>query len=1473
MPEAKNTFLKAKMNQDLDDRLLPNGEYRSAQNILVGKSEEDSVGTLENIKGNVIIPSTDLYGEYDPTPMVIGYYMDTTNDRIYTFVTNHYGSGPAAEDAHCSIRYLNVADGSYNILVQGSFLNFSTQNNIVGVNLLENLLFWTDNRNQPRKINVDTARQNPNHYYKENHISVAKYNPYESISLIEEEVEEITNTPVSPGNTFEVAENSNIVVGMTVLSESISPTDYVTVTSVSTVSPVTTVTVSDNVTIAQGDKIFFLKSTMSDQSQVSTWPGDPDYLENKFVRFAYRFKFEDNEYSIFSPFTQIAFIPKQNGYFLNGQEDKAVKSTILEWFENGINNIDLIIPLPDTGSKVADSYKIKEINVLYKESDQLAVKVIDTIAVSELANTEDNFYIYSYQSRKPIKTIAQDQTTRVYDKVPVKALAQEVVGNRVIYGNFQTKHTPPSSIEYVVNVQRKLASENYPSFIEYPNHTIKQNRNYQVGFVLSDKFGRQSDVILSPVSASTRDIAGQFYFGSTIYAEYIQDDPEGSKIVDPSYMPDGVIDWFGNSLVMAVNSPISSTAGVDGAPGLYAEENSRFDLVPQEINGVPTNVEASFSYNGTLDEWEYTFEVYETTCDASFSSNTDIPQEGDYLRAAHIDYTKVESIIDNGATTYGHSYTVRTKEKLNDLYLSSEDSVCTNISPASYIADTKFTYNINAVGWYSYKIVVKQVEQEYYNVYLPSAVSGGGLIPNSTDTDEAVSYIALINDNINKVPRDLAEVGPDQKQYRSSVKLYPRVQPNGSAATTFGNEQVYPLRSSDVSTSVGNTDDLLNTIATGDDVIFQYDSNPIVARVATENKFGINQSDFGTTKPVDRFQLAVYETDPTISNIDIYWETASAGLISDLNWDINTGFDGPVGFEDIDFVFEEQDPINTVLTQEFYPLNNQGQQMVNTSFDSWVVTNGQGVSVANEFAINQVTSGPNTGAYYITNVSEFTYIYDSFEDDVYTFEITIRQDGTEWETATLSFQGSLTNNTPNYDLPSPPYYYFNDTFTAGQLIHNFNTNNIQNGSIANVTSGLKWEIVSGNSAGYFAWDNDTSATYSTTGRLTLTTAGLNAPIGSYPLDIKLTDATSSGSEDPDSLSVTKTPIIVKGWPRSSAGEGQGDYQDGFVDVGENIEWVFAYYASDSTLNASDMPSVSFGYYSFASSQPSPPSVPYTPKTDFDNVPEKIGNTLTEGELVFEIDQMVGHDPMAILGPTPVTADFQIDVYHRATPTDSWAIISDVNNNSGLKKFTFTNTWDPVLQDNRRYDSLTSLGYGSTGEYAFIVRVSGSRASGGSEDPFYWTMNPYLGDLHYYGYGQVQNVYEYDLYTINGNGSTSTTFVRDSSLPAGPVHTVYSEVPFGEYIRVFYTDSSLINVYNTTSTPAIGTADRYYPFKLAGSDSRELYASTFSTVTENLWTQAKLGSDGSKDETGATSARSTPTGFSWNSGYGPYGYYF
>ena len=64
MPKIQNSFLKGKMNKDLDERLVPKGEYREAQNILITQSESSDVGAIENIQGNILaVPMPSITGD------------------------------------------------------------------------------------------------------------------------------------------------------------------------------------------------------------------------------------------------------------------------------------------------------------------------------------------------------------------------------------------------------------------------------------------------------------------------------------------------------------------------------------------------------------------------------------------------------------------------------------------------------------------------------------------------------------------------------------------------------------------------------------------------------------------------------------------------------------------------------------------------------------------------------------------------------------------------------------------------------------------------------------------------------------------------------------------------------------------------------------------------------------------------------------------------------------------------------------------------------------------------------------------------------------------------------------------------------------------------------------------------------------------------------------------------------------------
>jgi len=61
MPEIKNQFTGGKMNKDVDERLVPKGEYRDAMNIQVSTSEGSDVGTVQNILGNLRVVVMYLY--------------------------------------------------------------------------------------------------------------------------------------------------------------------------------------------------------------------------------------------------------------------------------------------------------------------------------------------------------------------------------------------------------------------------------------------------------------------------------------------------------------------------------------------------------------------------------------------------------------------------------------------------------------------------------------------------------------------------------------------------------------------------------------------------------------------------------------------------------------------------------------------------------------------------------------------------------------------------------------------------------------------------------------------------------------------------------------------------------------------------------------------------------------------------------------------------------------------------------------------------------------------------------------------------------------------------------------------------------------------------------------------------------------------------------------------------------------------
>ena len=1075
--EIKNTFLKSKMNKDLDDRILPNGEYRDARNISVGRSEDNDVGALENIIGNDLVTGTDIGSGLT----IIGIEAENSIDSLFVFLTDYTDGNPLnptnAPPASRHYIYLyNNKTGAYTLLVQGAFLNFSTTNRIIGINVIEDLLFWTDNRNQPRKININLATSpglqigtvggasgGPTYYTQEHQISVAKYNPYAPIALYNR-IELVAENPAVNGFDVSGDRVAELLpyVGATVVSleNNVQGLNYIKVISVTPSLNAGDTRIAVSPDFPGGaptafTNISLIESTMSNKNDDLNWPGDPDFLEDKFVRFSYRFKYDDNEYSLMAPFTQIAYIPKQNGFFVNGDEDSAYQSTIVDFMENKVQNIGLVIPLPTPANKLNRNYKIAELEILFRESDGIAVRVLESISTSKIAGEvgASNYYTYDYQSRKAYRTLPEAQTVRVYDRVPVRAFSQEMSGNRIIYGNYRDQHTPPPSLNYNCRIANKSGTGAYNNWIEYPNHSVKRNRNYQIGFVLADKFGRQSPVILSSVDLGTTS-NGDFYSGSTIYSPY-----------DLLASDTNVETWFGDAIQVLVNAPITSNINLAaGTPGLYA--------IPQQdlSSGDGFAITAGFvqAGNPSITNTTYTFTLDDDP-NTGYPDNINVPQLGDSLRGAFQDFVEVTNV-----SFVGSFYTITTTGRVNDIYLRTD-----NISPNT--PDLKFAYTINDLGWYSYKIVVKQTEQDYYNVYLPGILNGypglsGVVDPNSatlsipggvdnglfpTNEVNLTAHAVLFNDNINKIPRDLAEVGPDQKQFRSSVTLYGVVTNiMGATVSSQSNTQYYPRISSEGINAISHTSTAIaqakefnmgfsdlsteNAATTapgsggtpvvsteplnGNKVFYQIDTNPLIARISTteksigwENKANIFPG-YVSMLPF----LAVYETAPFESNIDIYWETTSAGLIVDLNSAVLNDFEGIIGTENLSWDFDESFVQDQNVTSFFGLISSTGQAYLgeSTVFIDSVIDGANN----DQTGLFDIVAGPdpgtNAGKYQIIykgngivfnqgseTLNVYTFVLDVTTEDDFNTQITVGgQEGGE---------GALANITPSFNTIAP----------------------------------------------------------------------------------------------------------------------------------------------------------------------------------------------------------------------------------------------------------------------------------------------------------------------------------------------------------------------------------------------------------------------------------------------------------------------
>ena len=437
---------------------------------------------------------------------------------------------------------------------------------ITGINIIDNLILWTDAYSEPKKINIDRCKAgtdtttyltSPKHTklfvknkdgdlvdaasinhnldqseinnfsglqmygggvnsdLQEQHITVMRKAPSFPPSLLMNEdsralsgsevtithtfVDNINSTQISVGDVIEIEAagfattnyRANDLINVTLADNSLTDPTIFTVKFITylTAAPFNTPTLQSTNKI----KIEVVTTTgiNVDDTQWKFSIKRPDPIfELKLVRFGYRYKYEDGEYSAFSPWSEIAFMPKPfeltpaTAYNLGMEND--CRTLVIKDF------VPASIPLD-----------VKEVDILYKTTDNANVYVVDTVKRDissewELytpdgdVDTVDIKTGYLEITSEMIhKVLPANQTLRAWDNVPRYALAQEITGNRLLYGNYTQGYDLNEPVGLVQRVKSLSdIDEGAP-----PKKSIKSLRRYKIGMVFGDKYGRETPVI------------------------------------------------------------------------------------------------------------------------------------------------------------------------------------------------------------------------------------------------------------------------------------------------------------------------------------------------------------------------------------------------------------------------------------------------------------------------------------------------------------------------------------------------------------------------------------------------------------------------------------------------------------------------------------------------------------------------------------------------------------------------------------------------------------------------------------------------------------------------------------------------------------------------------------------------------------------------------------------------------------------
>jgi hypothetical protein len=152
----------------------------------------------------------------------------------------------------------------------------------------------------------------------------------------------------------------------------------------------------------------------------STQNPQSNFLEDRFTSFCYRYKFADGYYSAFSSWTEYFFTP-------------GLYNIDFETFENlGMLNIHNAVNITfNTGSR-----EVVGIELIFKLSNSSIPYLIERFNKSKEGWGNFQTQTIEFNNSKVYYALPESEYFKSYDNVPLKALSQTLIGNRIAFANY-----------------------------------------------------------------------------------------------------------------------------------------------------------------------------------------------------------------------------------------------------------------------------------------------------------------------------------------------------------------------------------------------------------------------------------------------------------------------------------------------------------------------------------------------------------------------------------------------------------------------------------------------------------------------------------------------------------------------------------------------------------------------------------------------------------------------------------------------------------------------------------------------------------------------------------------------------------------------------------------------------------------------------------------------------------------------------